>query len=71
MDNERIKRINELYRKSKNEGLTEEEKNEQSILRAEYIADFRKNMRTQLNQIRIIEPDGSITDLGEKHGDNS
>ncbi len=68
MDNERIRRINALYHKSKNEGLTEEEKNEQRILRAEYIADFRKNMRAQLDNISIVEPDGTVTDLGEKHG---
>ncbi len=68
MDNERIRRINALYHKSKNEGLTEAEKNEQRILRAEYIADFRKNMRAQLNNISIVEPDGTVTDLGEKHG---
>ncbi len=68
MDNERIRRINALYHKSKNEGLTEAEKNEQRILRAEYIADFRKNMRAQLDKISIVEPDGTVTDLGEKHG---
>ena len=68
MDNERIRRINALYHKSKNEGLTEAEKNEQRILRAEYIADFRKNMRAQLDNISIVEPDGTVTDLGEKHG---
>ena len=68
MDNERIRRINALYHKSKNEGLTEAEKNEQRILRAEYIADFRKNMRAQLDKISIVEPDGTVTDLGKKHG---
>ena len=34
---EKIQRINELYRKSKAEGLTEAELKEQKILRAEYI----------------------------------
>ena len=35
---EKIKRINELYHKSQNEGLTEEEKAEQKLLREEYVA---------------------------------
>ena len=44
---EKIKRINELYRKSKAEGLTEEELMEQKVLRAEYIDAFKRNLRSQ------------------------
>lgn len=65
---EKINRINELYRKSKAEGLTEEELREQKILRAEYVEAFKRNLRGQLNQISIKEADGSITNLGEKYG---
>lgn len=68
MKEEKIQRINELYRKSKAEGLTEKEKEEQKILRQEYVAAFRQNLRSQLNNISIQEPDGTITDLGEKYG---
>lgn len=68
MTDEKIARINELYRKSKAEGLTEAEKAEQQILRREYIDAFRNNLRGQLNNISIKEPDGSITNLGEKYG---
>ena len=68
MNEKKITRINELYRKSKAEGLTEEEKKEQLELRKEYIAAFRANLRGQLNNIDIKEADGSITNLGEKHG---
>lgn len=68
MTEEKIKRINELYHKSKNEGLTEEEKLEQKTLRQEYIDSFRRNLRGQLDCISIKEADGSITNLGEKHG---
>lgn len=68
MDEKKIARINELYHKSKEEGLTEEELKEQQILRREYIDSFRQNLRSQLNQISIVEADGSITDLGEKFG---
>ena len=64
-----IDSINELARKSKAEGLTEEEKAEQAKLRQEYIAAVRLNLRTQLDNINIQEKDGSITNLGEKYGD--
>lgn len=65
----KIGRINELYHKSKTEGLTEEEKKEQAALRSEYIASVRANLRGQLNNIDIREKDGSVTNLGEKYGD--
>ena len=68
MDEKKIARINALYRKSKAEGLTEAERKEQLVLRQEYIAAVRENLRGQLNQISIQEKDGSITDLGEKYG---
>ena len=68
MTDEKIQRINELYHKAKEEGLTEEEKAEQQTLRKQFIADFRNNLRGQLDNISIKEDDGSITNLGEKHG---
>ena len=68
MNEEKITRINELYRKSKAEGLTDTEKKEQQLLRREYIDAVRRNLRGQLNNLSIKEADGSITDLGEKYG---
>lgn len=68
MNEERINRINELARKAKSVGLTEEEKAEQAALRADYIKDFRASLRGTLNNISIQEADGSITNLGEKYG---
>lgn len=68
MDTLNIDRINELYRKSKAEGLTEAEKEEQQVLRRAYIESFKRNLRGQLNNISIKEADGSITNLGEKYG---
>ena len=68
MDASRIDRINELYHKSQSVGLTEEEKEEQAGLRQEYVAAIRGSLRNNLNNISIKEPDGSITDLGKKHG---
>ena len=68
MDEQKGKGINELYRKSKAEGLTAEEFQEQKVLRAEYIDAFKRNLRGQLNNISIQEKDGTITNLGEKFG---
>ncbi|MDD5937154.1 MAG: DUF896 domain-containing protein [Clostridiales bacterium] len=66
MEESRIARINELYHKSQAEGLTEEEAAEQVRLRAEYVAAVRANMRGQLNNIKILEKDGSVTELSSK-----
>ena len=63
-----IKRINELARKAKAEGLTAQEAKEQAELRREYIEAIRSNLCGQLNNIDIQEKDGSITNLGEKYG---
>ena len=68
MNEEKIKRINELYHKSKAEGLTEAERKEQAQLRSEYVANVRANLRGQLNNINIQNEDGSIENLGEKFG---
>ncbi len=68
MTEKEIARINELYHKSKAEGLTEEEKTEQAALRKAYVEAVRANMRANLNNISILEKDGSVTDLGKKFG---
>lgn len=49
------KRINELARKAKAEGLTDAEKEEQKILRQEWLKKFRKNFRAQLDHIEIVD----------------
>lgn len=68
MDEQKIKRINELYRKSKAEGLTGAERQEQKLLRAEYLEAVKQNLRRQLNNIDIEEKDGTVINLGEKFG---
>ena len=68
MTEEKIARINELARKSKAEGLTEEEKKEQAILRQEFIAAYRRNVKAQLDNIDIVNEDGTIENRGEKYG---
>lgn len=64
---DKIKRINELYHKSQAEGLSEEERREQALLRSEYAANVRANLRGQLNNISIEREDGNIENLGEKY----
>ena len=68
MKQKKIERINALYRKSKAEGLTEEEKKEQDLLRKEYIASVKSNLRSQLNNIDVINEQGKVENLGEKYG---
>lgn len=68
MIDEKINRINELYRKSQAEGLTEDEKKEQAILRKEFVASVKSNLISQLNNIDMVNEDGSIENLGEKYG---
>ena len=65
---DKIKRINELYHKSQDIGLTDEEKEEQKSLRQEYVESVRNNLKSQLDSINIQEADGSITNLGKKFG---
>lgn len=48
-----IKRINELYKKSKEEGLNDEEKEEQQILRRRYIDSVKSNFRSQLETVEL------------------
>ena len=66
MTQEKIDRINALYRKSKAEGLTEEEKKEQDLLRKEFVASVKSNLRSQLNNIDMVNEDGSVENLGAK-----
>lgn len=67
MDKEKIARINELARKSREEGLTEEEGSEQQTLRQEYITEYREALRAQLNNTYIVLPDGTKKKLEPKH----
>ncbi len=66
MDQKKLDRINELARKSKSAGLTDEEKLEQKALREEYIREFRASMRGILNNTTIVSPDGSKESLSDR-----
>ena len=61
---ERTKKLNEYARRVKaGETLTPEEIADRDRLRAEYIAEFRKNFRQQLDSTVIQYPDGSKNSL--------
>lgn len=53
---ELIQRINELHRKSKEQGLTAEEKEEQAALRRQYIDNIKNNVRAQLQTVKPNNP---------------
>ena len=68
MEAEKLDRINVLAHKAKSVGLTEEEKKERELLRKEYLASVRMNLRSQLDNIDVKMDDGTIVNLGEKYG---
>ncbi|NLM03821.1 MAG: DUF896 domain-containing protein [Clostridiales bacterium] len=55
LSKEKINRINTLARLSKTRELTESEKKEQAMLREEYLKNFRKSFRKQLDSIEIVD----------------
>ena len=63
---EKIQRINELARKAKSEGLTEEEKAEQKTLRAEYIAEWRLGVIQTLDNTYVVDEQGNERKLKKK-----
>ncbi len=65
----KIKRINELARKSKTEGLTPAEKAEQKKLREEYVAAFRRSLKAELDNTYILNPDGTKTAVRDRRKD--
>ncbi len=66
MEHEKIERINELARKRKTVGLTEQELAEQATLRQEYLQGFRANMEAVLESTVIQRPDGTKIPLQKK-----
>ena len=70
MEQSKLDRINELARLSKTRELTEEEKEEQAKLRKEYIMLVHNNLRGQLDNISIVEPDGNVRPLKPKNQEN-
>ena len=63
MEKEKLNRINELAKKSKEAPLTEEELAEQYELRQEYIREIRMSFGAMLDNTVIQYPDGSRKSL--------
>ena len=55
LEKEKMNRINELARTSKERELHEHEKAEQAGLRTEYLDAFRKNFKEQLDCIELVD----------------
>ena len=67
MEQKKIDRINELARKSKTpEGLTDEERAEQKVLREEYVASFKASLIGHLEHTTIVNPDGTMRKVTRK-----
>ncbi|GEL07694.1 DUF896 domain-containing protein [Salisediminibacterium halotolerans] len=58
LDQAKITRINELARKSKNEGLNLKEQKEQKELRSEYLKNVRKSFKNQLKSVKVVDEEG-------------
>ncbi len=66
MEQSKVDRINFLARKSKTEALTDAEKQEQQVLRKEYIESWRRGVKQTLSSVRYVEEDGSVTPIARK-----
>lgn len=66
MTEDKIKRINELARKQKAEGLTDDEKAEQAELRKEYIEAYKKSLIAQLENTYVVDEKGNKQKLTER-----
>lgn len=63
---EMIDRINFLAKKSREEGLTDAEKEEQQKLRRAYIDAYKQSLESQLSNTYIVRPDGSKEKVKKK-----
>lgn len=59
MSKEKLTRINDLAKKSKAEGLSKEEKQEQTKLREEYLQNIRQSFTNQISTMTVIDPEGN------------
>ena len=66
MDQKKIDRINELARKAKTVGLTEEEAAERAVLRREYIDSVVGNLKGHLDNVYFVDEKGNKEKLKKK-----
>ncbi len=72
MEKEKLDRISQLYRLSKERNLTSEELSEQKKLRDEYRRGYVRNLTQQLEHTELLCPDGTkvkVSDLKRKNSD--
>ena len=67
MEQKKIDTINELARKAKAEGLTEEEIKERDLLRREYIDSYKASLVSQLENTYIVDDKGNKTKVTRKN----
>ena len=67
MEQKKIERLNHLARKAKTAELNEDEKQEQKMLREQYIAMVRHNVKQALDNTYIKRPDGTMEKLKRKN----
>ncbi len=67
MEQKKIDRINELAKKAKTVGLTEDETAERDILRREYIDSFKRSLTGQLDNMYIVDEKGNKTKVERKN----
>ena len=68
MEQYKIDRINELAKKAKTVGLTEEEQAERAVLRREYIDSVVGNLKGHLDNTYFVDEKGNKTKLQKKEG---
>ncbi len=66
---DKIDRINELYRKQKADGLTDDEKTEQAQLRREYVDGVKNSLRQTLDSIKVMDRHLDNVSCSEEHND--
>lgn len=59
LDENKMKRINELAQKKKTTGLTDQEGKEQTLLRKEYLQSFRQSFKKTIESTTVIDPEGN------------
>lgn len=68
MEDEKLNRINELARLSRERALSAEELLERDALRKEYLAEWRRGAEQVLENTYIVGPDGKKRKLERKPG---
>lgn len=67
MNKEMLNRINELAKKKKSVGLTEEEQKEQKMLYKVYLGEIRQQFSATLDNVSVKENDGSVVPFKEAY----